>query len=138
MHLYSTDNFFFKCIINSIVDRNFCFRAISVYTLEYIFICLLFTQIPRCIACPAGYSCQDAKIPPVSCQKGYYSSGGNSSCLPCPEGYSCLDPAKTPVSCTVGQYSLSVCFNCIFVGFSYRSFLKYCIRLITLDCDVGV
>ena len=38
---------------------------------------------------------------------------------------------------TVYRYVLIV-FLLGFVGFSYRSFLKYCIRLITLDCDVGV
>jgi len=60
------------------------------------------------VSCPSGYYCPDAKVPPVPCESGHYSSSGNKTCAPCPEGKSCLDPAQAPVSCKNGEYSLSV------------------------------
>ena len=65
-------------------------------------------QVPRCVPCPAGYSCGNVTQPPVPCASGFFSLQGNAFCTECEAGQACTDPAQAPKHCPYGTYSLRV------------------------------
>jgi len=52
-----------------------------------------------------SYSCISG-VGPQSCQKGTYSTPGQTSCTSCPKGYQCpTQNITSPIPCPLGTYS---------------------------------
>ena len=83
------------------------YKLCDLLTREWYFF-LMLLQIPRCVPCPAGYSCGNVTQPPVPCASGFFSLQGNASCTECEAGQACTDPAQAPKHCPYGTYSLRV------------------------------
>eukprot|EP01022_Parablepharisma_sp_SALTPOND_P014589 TRINITY_DN199_c1_g1_i1.p1 TRINITY_DN199_c1_g1~~TRINITY_DN199_c1_g1_i1.p1 ORF type:complete len:4309 (-),score=431.50 TRINITY_DN199_c1_g1_i1:34-12960(-) len=57
-----------------------------------------------CTPCPAGSSCGDPTVGPVTCPDGHYSAAKATGCTPCPGGAPCSATGGVGTACVAGEY----------------------------------